>query len=138
MPLAFIDRSASRRQLPPVHETDLDHILKLIPTEVLALYTAASPIADQLRAACVPLALFLVGIGLVPLVLFLDGRTVNAPASWPQYVVRTLTFIAWALAISWPLTPWLAKGDLTWVTSLAVMLVPLVGGYVLRSRAVPR
>lgn len=135
MPLALTDRLASRRQLPPAPETDLDRILKLIPTEVLALYTATAPLADRLRWTSVPLVLFLVGIALVPLVLFLDGRTMNARAHWSQYIVRTLAFIAWALAISWPFTPWLPEDDLAWATSLAVLLVPLLGGYVLRPRS---
>lgn len=138
MPLALSDRLTRRRRLPPVHETDLDRILKLIPTEVLALYVAAKPVADQLRSSCVPLALFFVGVALVPVVLFLDSSTLNAPARWPQYIIRTLAFITWAVAISWPFEPWLAKDDSTWATSLAVLLVPLLGGYVLRARAACR
>jgi hypothetical protein len=136
MPLALNDRATDRGQLPPVHETDLDRILKLIPTEVLALYTAAAPLTDQLRPTCFPLALFAIGVALVPLVLFLDGWTMSAPASRLQYLVRMLAFIVWALAISWPFTPWLAKEDYTWVTSLAVLLVPLAGAYLLRARGV--
>jgi hypothetical protein len=138
MPLALTDRLANHRQLPPVPETDLDRILKLIPTEVLALYTATAPLADRLRWTSVPLVLFFLGIALVPLALFLDGWAMNVPARWPQYVVRTLAFIAWAVAISWPFTPWLPEDDLTWVTSLAVLLVPLLGGYLLRTRSGPR
>lgn len=135
MPLALIDRSATSKQLvPPVQETDLDRILKLIPTEVLALYSAIGPLTTQVSWKYFPLALFLGGVTLVPLVLFLDSRAMNAPARWPQYVVRTLTFIAWALAASWPFAPWLAKDDIIWVSSPAVLLVPLVGGLVLRAR----
>lgn len=134
MPLALTDRSANRGQLPPVHETDLDRILKLIPTEVLAPYTAAAPLAESFRSSCFPVALFLTGVALVPVVLFLDSWTMNCPARWPQYVARTLAFIVWAVAISWPFTPWLEKDEYNWAVSLAVLLVPLLGGYVLRAR----
>jgi hypothetical protein len=134
MPLALSSRTSRHRQLPPVHETDLDRILKLIPTDVLALYIAAAPVAELLRSTCIPLVLFLVGVALVPLVLFIDGWTMNAPARWPQYVARTLVFIAWAVAIAWPFTPWLVKDDLIVVISLGVLVVPLIGGYALRVR----
>ncbi len=138
MPLALIDRSATRKPLvPPVQETDLDRILKLIPTEVLALYTAIDPLTAHVSWAYFPLALFLGGVALVSLVLFLDSRAMNVRARWPQYVVRTLAFIAWALAASWPLAPWLAKNDVIWVSSPAVLVVPLVGGLVLRARSTP-
>jgi hypothetical protein len=136
MPLALTDRSHNRRQLPPVHETDLDRILKLIPTEVLALYLAAAPIAEQLRPTRFPLVLFLAGLALVPIVLFVDGRLMNAPARWSQYIARTLAFIAWAAAASWPFTPWLVEDDLTAVISLGVLVVPLTCGYLLRSRSI--
>jgi hypothetical protein len=135
MPLALIDRTARSKQLvPPVQETDLDRILKLVPTEVLAFYTAAVPITPHVPWTYFPLTLFLTGVALVPLVLFLDGRTMNAPARWPQYVVRTLAFIAWALAISWPFAPWLPKDSIGWVSSLAVLIIPLIGGLVLRDK----
>jgi len=135
MPLALIDRSATTKQLvPPVQETDLDRILKLIPTEVLAFYIAAVPVTAQVPWKYFPLVLFLAGVVLVPLVLFLDGRSMNAPARWPQYVVRTLAFIAWAITVSWPFAPWIAKDNITWVSSLAVLIVPLAGALVLRDK----
>jgi len=138
MPLALIDRSATSKPLvPPVQETDLDRILKLIPTEVLALYTAIGPLSTHVTWTYLPLALFLGGVALVPLVLLLDSRAMNVRARWPQYVVRTLAFVAWALAASRPFAPWLSKDDVIWVSAPAVLLVPLVGGLVLRARSTP-
>jgi hypothetical protein len=135
MPLALNDRMAIKNQIiPPVQETDLDRVLKLVPTEVLAFYTAAVPISAQVPWQYFPLALFLTGLGLVPLVLYLDGRTMNAAAHWPQYLIRTLAFVAWAMAISWPFAPWLPKDGFGWVRSLAVLIIPLVGALVLRDK----
>src|SRR6476469_9934201 len=82
---------------PPIQQTDLDALLKLVPTEVLGFYTAAVAIVPQDGVPA--FALFLIGLVLVPVVLFLDGRLTKTPARWPQYVVRTLAFVTWANAI---------------------------------------
>ena len=138
MPLALLTRKAPRpplRQsvaLPPIQETDLDRVLKLVPTEILTLYTAAVPVTSGTTWRGLPLVLFVVGLGLVPLVLHLDGRTTHQPAAWPQYVFRCLVFVAWANAISSPLAPWTDGQELRWLRSLAVLGVPLLGGLVLR------
>lgn len=142
MPLALARTSvpsiAAVVEPPPIRETDLDRILKLIPTEIIALYTAAVPIAPQVPWRLFPFALFVVCLLLVPVVLFLDGRNTSQPARWPQYVVRTLAFFAWANAISWPFSPWIVGDDLNWVRSLAVVIVPLIGALLLRGdRAMP-
>jgi hypothetical protein len=118
---------------PPIKETDLDRILKMIPTEVLALYTAALPVSPQVPWRAFPFALFLVGLVLVPIVLYLDGQNTGQPARWTQYVVRTLAFAAWAIAVSWPFSQWSSGDSLSWLRSLAVLIVPLVGGLVLRA-----
>jgi hypothetical protein len=131
MPLAF-HRVAKASEPPPVRETDLDRILKLVPTDVLAFYTAAVPISPQVPWRLFPLALYAVGLLLVPLVLYLDGCSTSQPARWPQYVVRTLAFAAWATAISWPFSAWSSGDDFTWLRSLSVLIVPLVGALLLR------
>jgi len=134
MPLAFSRRPTAigESTLPPIRETDLDRILKLIPTEVLAVYMAAVPMISQTPGRHCPLLLFLGGAALVPLVLYLDGRGTRQAARWPQYVVRMLTFAAWASAMTWPFAPWAFEQDRAWVCSLAVLIVPLVGALVLR------
>lgn len=145
MPLALalsFPRSRSRIEEskpppPPISETDLDRILKMIPTEVLAFYTAAVPIAPQVPWRSFPLVLFLVGLVLVPIVLYLDGQYTGQPARWPQYVMRTLAFAAWGIAISWPFAAWSSSDNLSWLRSLAVLIVPLVGALVLRGDRPP-
>ena len=142
MPLALSHRptNVDDSALPPIRETDLDRILKLIPTETLALYTAAVLVTAGAASRWVPFVLFVAGTACVPLLLYLDGRSTHQAARWPQYVVRTLAFVAWANAASWPLSPWVSEQGLDWVRSLAVVLVPLVGGWLLRDRppAAPR
>jgi hypothetical protein len=138
MPLALSRRTSKITRLsplPPIQETDLDRILKLIPTELLAFYTAAVPVTAAVSWRYFPFVLFLVGAALVPLILYLDGRSTHQAARWPQYVVRTLAFVAWANAISWPFAPWASEHDVSWVRSLAILLVPLVGALVLRDRS---
>lgn len=137
MPLALRSRrptDAHSSAPPPIGETDLDRILKLIPGELLAFYTAAVPITAEIRSRYFPCTLFIAGVVLVPLILYLDGRATHQAASWPQYVARTLCFMAWANAILWPFAPWVSKPDLNWLRSLGVLIVPLVGALVLRDR----
>ena len=124
-----------RSTIPPIRETDLDRILKLIPTEVVVLYAAAVPVLAEAGAwRYTTFVIFLVGLALVPLILYADGRSTGQAASWPQYVVRTLTFAACAAAIAWPFSPWASGAELRWVRSLAVLLVPCVGALLLRER----
>jgi hypothetical protein len=116
---------------PTPKETDLDRILKLIPTEILAFYTAVTPIAPQVPWRHFLFVVFLVCVALVPVVLYLDGKNTDAGAGWPQYVVRTLAFVAWAIAISWPFSAWSNGDDFNWLRSLSVIVVPLVGSLLL-------
>ena len=111
---------------PPIQQTDLDALLKMIPTEVLCFYTAAVAVVPKVGLPA--LLLFVVGLGLVPIVLFFDGRTMNAPARWPQYVVRMLAFVAWANAITNPFDLFGVGVDaLSWLRAVAVLLIPLIG-----------
>lgn len=119
-------------------ETDLDRILKLIPTELVAFYAAAVPIVSDAGWRYLAFVVFVAGVALAPVVLYLDGRNTGLAARWPQYVVRTLSFVAWAIAVSWPFAPWLPGQDLRWVRSLAVILVPFAGALILRERSPAR
>lgn len=136
MPLALARFSpvnaTARVEPPPINETDLDRILKLVPTEILTLYTAAVPLLSHISWPWFSLALFIFGLILVPLVLYLDGRNTGQPADWRQYVIRTLTYVAWTMAVSWPLSPWINNFDVNWGRSLAVVIVPLAGALLIR------
>lgn len=120
--------------MPPVHETDLDRLLKLIPTELFAFYAAAVPIAAEVPWPYLAFVLFVTGMSLVPLILYLDGRSTGQTARWPQYTVRTLGFVAWAMAVNWPFSPWLSGRSVTWLRSFAVLIVPFVGAVLLREK----
>jgi hypothetical protein len=141
MPLALARRPASQpdqpvtRQMAPepqIKETDLDRILKLIPTEVIALYAALLPVMPDVPSRFFPLIMYLAGLALVPIILTLDGRATGEQARWPQYVVRSLAFAAWGMAVAWPFSPWLSPGLGRWIIALAVPLVPFLGALLLR------
>lgn len=129
-----LDRGAPGARVPPILETDLDRILKLIPSEILLLYTAVIPASSDVAWPHFGLVLVGIGAALAPLILYLDGRSTGQPAPWPQYVVRTLAFVACALAIAWPLPGWAAH-DLRWLRSLSVLAIPFAGALLLRDRA---
>lgn len=120
-----------------MRETDLDRILKLIPTELVAFYAAAVPILGEVPWRYFALVLFLAGTTLVPLILYLDGRSTGQAARWPQYMMRTLGFIVWAMAVAWPFSPWLSGQHIGWLRSFAVLLVPFGGAVLLRERPLP-
>lgn len=120
--------------MPGGHETELDRLLKLIPTEIVAFYVAAVPIAGELAWPYLAFALFVAGTVLVPLILYLDGRSTGQAARWPQYLVRTLGFVVWAMAVNWPFSPWISSQHMSWFRSLAVLIVPFVGAVLLRER----
>jgi peptidoglycan/LPS O-acetylase OafA/YrhL len=119
---------------PPIRETDLDRILKLIPAELMSFYTAAAPIIADVPWQYFAFVAFALGSALVPMVLYFDGHSTAQPARWSQYVARTLTFMAWAMAVAWPFEPWTSAHELRWVRSLAVLIVPSVGALALRER----
>lgn len=117
---------------PALTETDLDRILKLIPTEVVALYAALAPVAPDVPTRFFPLIMYALGLAAVPLILWLDGRATGERARWPQYLVRTLAFAVWGMAVLWPFSPWLPVGQARWIIAVAVPLVPFLGAFLLR------
>src|SRR5512140_2740259 len=64
MPLSLVRpataTATATTPLPPIQETDLDRVLKLIPTEMLAFYTAAVPVIPEVHWRYFPFALFVV------------------------------------------------------------------------------
>jgi hypothetical protein len=132
VPLALrTGRTTAPDQPPPIDETDLDRIVRLIPIEVLTVYAAVVAVAAP--PAPFALAWFVIALALVAVVLWLDGRATGARAGRGQYLVRTATFVAWAAVL-----------DRTSVTievrrlaAIAVVVIPLAGGIVIRPRAGP-
>jgi hypothetical protein len=108
-------------------------VLKFIPTEIVALYLALIPSVSGIPETWMPL-LFAAGLGLVPLVLFLDGRATGVRAPWQQYVVRTLAFAVWAVAIEWPFELWWPKNSAPGLVAAGVVVVPFLGNLLLRER----
>lgn len=137
MPLALADRSrrtSSIRSVPPIGETELDRVIKLVPVELVLFYTAAAPTISEVQWRHFGVVIFALGLVLAPLILFLDGRSTGQMARWPQYVLRTLTFVVCAMAIAWPFDAWLARGQVGWVRSMGVLVIPYVGALMLRER----
>jgi hypothetical protein len=106
----------------PVRETDLDRVLKLVPTEVLAIYAAAT--TAGLRCALLAIASLI----LVALILYGDGRATGTRARWPQYVLRMATFAGWVLTLE-------DVFELQWLGALAILVVPVAGALITRPRA---
>lgn len=135
--LSLRDPSAARTPggpgAPAAPETDLDRVLKFVPTEIVALYLALMPSVSGIPAAWLPL-LFAAGLGLVPLVLFLDGRATGVRAPWQQYVVRTLAFVVWAMAIEWPFARWWPANGAPGLIAAGVVVAPFLGNLLLRER----
>ncbi|HEY4240526.1 MAG TPA: hypothetical protein VGM88_11960 [Kofleriaceae bacterium] len=128
MPLALARRTPRPAGAPPlIRETDLDRLLKLIPTEILAIYTAAAPSVQRAGWTRLHVGLLVAGVLLAPLVLFLDGRATGEPAPWPQYVVRTVAFVGWGLAIAWPFGADDFEAWRGWPLAVLILFVPLVG-----------
>lgn len=137
MPLALDDRprrNTPPQRVPPIGETDLDRIIKLIPAELVLLYCAAAPSISDARWQFFAVTLFIAGTVLAPLILYLDGLSTGRHARWPQYIVRTLTFAVCAVAIAWPFESWMSGDRLRWARSLVVLVVPLAGAFMLRER----
>ena len=144
MPLALARRGSAhtpeitRTLSPPLHETELDRIIKLIPAELIVFYAAAAPLIGDVPWKYFALAMFLLGSVLVPVILYLDGRSTGQPPLGTQYIFRTLTFMSWAMAVTWPFEPWTLAHELRWVRSLAVLVVPFLGAFLLRERSLDR
>ncbi len=108
---------------PPIDETRLERLAKLIPGDVVSVYVAAIGLGKFTTWPSYTLAVAIGCTVLVPLLLYLDARpTGKVPAT--QYVVRTLAFVAWAFAISQPLSPWAVTPI---APALIALLLPVIG-----------
>lgn len=120
-------------QPPPfIPDTALGKIIKLIPTDVVALYVTVLGIAGQAgqagvagQASWLMASAFAICIPLIVFILYFDAKdTPVTPPVW-QYVFRILSFIAWALAISNPFVAWVTIP--TAIPALLVLVLPIVG-----------
>ena len=108
-----------------------DRVLKLVPAEVIAGYTALLAIADGISTsslkAALPVALLACTL-LTVLALRNAGKERTPPPL--QYVFSLLGFWAWAMAIRDPLVPF---GHTTpvWIPAFACVLIPLFGSYLI-------
>jgi hypothetical protein len=129
-------RGGVRLNAPPIAETDLDRVLKLIPTEVVTAFTAAITLGADVSWKYFDLAVTAAGVLLVVLVLERDGRVTGMHPRLSQFAIRTLAFLAWALLVSEPLTPWFASDDVRRAAAIAVVAIPLLGFLALRDKPV--
>lgn len=126
MPITLLPPSQPRRGEPP-QETQLDRLLKLMPSEILLFYPATIALA---RSPVWHLAVLGLGLGLGLVSLYLDGRAWHLPQSWGQYAVRSATFVAWALALGDPLGAWLDGAQVRRMAAFLSLGIP-VAGYLL-------
>ncbi|HUQ02543.1 MAG TPA: hypothetical protein VM261_08620 [Kofleriaceae bacterium] len=101
-------------------DSTLDRAVRLVPIEVISVYTAVVALAG---AAI--LALLIAGALATPLVLALHARARHLRASLAQHLVRVLSFIAWAFAVSNPLEP--APPIDRWIPAISIIVMPVLG-----------
>lgn len=104
MPPAY-DSTHGEGQASRAIETRLDHLLKMIPTEVLAVYPAVLALAAVTSCPYYESAIAAFGVVAVVLMLHRDGTVHRLQPMWQQHVVRCLTFAAWTLLLGNPLQP---------------------------------
>lgn len=114
---------------PPIDESLLERLVKLIPADVVALYVPALGFRTLTSWSQYPLAIAIGGTLLVPLLLFLDARSAHERVPPLQYVIRTLAFVAWTLVISEPLGPGVIHPV---VPALIALVLPILGEKLLR------
>lgn len=124
-PLAADRAPDADKPPPPIDETRLERLAKLIPGDVVSVYVAAIGLGKLTTWPSYTLAVAIGCTVLVPLLLYLDARPAGkVPAT--QYVVRTLAFVAWAFVISKPLNV-----DPI-APALIALLLPVIGERLIR------
>jgi hypothetical protein len=114
---------------PPITETQLERLVKLIPADVAALYIPAIGFGSLTTWRYYALAVTIGATVLVPLLLWLDSRAANERVPYVQYIVRTLGFVAWAFVISQPLAPYTISPV---APALIALVLPVIGERLLR------
>ena len=119
---------------PPIDESLLERLVKLIPADAVALYVPALGFRSLTSWPYYSLAIAIGGTLLVPLLLFLDARPAHERVPPLQYVVRTLAFISWALVIGEPLGPGVIHPV---IPALVAIILPVIGEKLLRIAQAP-
>jgi hypothetical protein len=139
LPAPAASRPAAEAGTTP--DDTLTRIIKLVPGEVIAGYTALLAVTASVQDSSVkwatPIALVACTL-VVGLSLRRAGRSHEPPVEPQpaQYLFSILAFWSWALAIRDPLigfgyyTP-------TWIPAFGCVLVPIFGAYVIDGEAPP-
>lgn len=128
MPSAHADaRVASAAPAPPV-ETKVDRLLKMIPTEVIAVYPAVLALSAMIAWPYYQTTIAVLGVFAVVASLWRDGQTNRMRPRLQQYIVRCLAFIAWTLVIGNPLEPFLITTERAHIFgAVGAAFIPFVG-----------
>jgi membrane associated rhomboid family serine protease len=110
MPLTLLpyvedEASVTREAQLSSPETKLDRLLKMIPTEVIAVYPAVLATAAVIAWPYYEPSVAILGLLGVILVLWYDGVANKLKPDRRQYIVRCLAFAAWTLVLGNPLAP---------------------------------
>ena len=128
------DSGGSEDQTPP--DGMLDRIIKLVPAEVIAGYTAllaiTSSISKEVDASirfAIPAAIAAFTI-LIPLIFRRLSKQQGREVPWPQYVFSVLAFWVWAVSIRDPFVAFGCEIP-TWIPAFGCVLLPLFGSYLI-------
>lgn len=108
-----------------------DRVLKLVPAEVIAGYTALLTIVDTISTSSLKFALPVAVAACTALTLLAlrnAGKSREPPRL--QYVFSLLAFWTWAFAIRDPLVPF-DRVTPSWIPAFGCVLVPLFGAYLI-------
>lgn len=125
------DRWPLRHPRAPA-ETRLERCVKLLPADVIALYLPAVGLGTLIEWRFYPFVIVAFATALVPLLLHLDARAAGDRAPSMQYLLRTLTFLAWAFVI----TPSISPVEPV-VAAVASIAIPVGGEYLVRFQQRP-
>lgn len=108
-----------------------DRVLKLVPAQVVAGYTALIAIIDTISTDSLKVAqpVALVACTILTVLALRDAGKTREPPHL-QYLFSLLAFWAWAFAIRDPLVPF-GFATPSWIPAFACVLVPLFGSYLI-------
>jgi hypothetical protein len=116
---------------PPIPESTIERLIKLIPADVIAIYIPALGLDELVGWPSYRVVVSLGGLLLVPLLLYLDAKVAEERVRPLQYLIRTLAFAAWALLIGKPF----GEGTVNpMISALVALVLPVIGERLLRAR----
>jgi len=116
---------------PPINESLIERLVKLVPADVVAIYVPAFGLQKFAQWPHYALVIAIAATLLVPLLLYLDARSAHERVPPLQYVVRTVAFVAWAFLIGDPLG---AGAVHPLLPALVALVLPIIGERLLRAR----